>query len=57
VALAFTVFAKWELSDPRCHVAIPATFKTAHMQENAAAGSPPWFGAEEQARVVRLAAA
>jgi aryl-alcohol dehydrogenase-like predicted oxidoreductase len=50
------VLLKWELSDLRCHVAIPATFDTEHMRENAAAGSGPWFGAEERARVVRLAA-
>ncbi len=46
---------KWALSDPRCHVAIPATSKPGRMAENAAAGAPPWFGAEERALVVRLA--
>ncbi len=46
---------KWVLSDPRCHVAIPATSKPGRMAENAAAGAPPWFGAEERALVVRLA--
>lgn len=46
---------KWALSDPRCHVAIPATSRPGRMTENAAAGSPPWFGAEERALVVRLA--
>ena len=51
------VLLKWQLSDPRCHVSIPATFKTAHMRDNAAAGVPPWFGPEERARVVELAAA
>ena len=49
------VLLKWQLSDPRCHVSIPATFKSAHMRDNAAAGAPPWFGAEERARVVELA--
>lgn len=49
------VLLKWGLSDPRCHVAIPATFKTQHMRDNAAAGRAPWFGPEERARVVRLA--
>jgi hypothetical protein len=38
-------------------VSIPATFKTAHMHDNAAAGAPPWFGPEERARVIELAAA
>ena len=47
---------KWILSDPRCHVAIPATFDLEHLRENAAAGEPPWFGPEERAYVARLAA-
>jgi aryl-alcohol dehydrogenase-like predicted oxidoreductase len=51
------VLLKWGLSEPRCHVAIPATFKTAHMRDNAAAGNPPWFGPEERQRVLRLAGA
>jgi aryl-alcohol dehydrogenase-like predicted oxidoreductase len=46
---------KWILSDPRCHVAIPATSSAARMSENATAGAPPWFGSEERALVVRLA--
>jgi aryl-alcohol dehydrogenase-like predicted oxidoreductase len=46
---------KWGLSDPRCHVAIPATSRPGRMTENAAAGNPPWFGAEERALVSRLA--
>jgi aryl-alcohol dehydrogenase-like predicted oxidoreductase len=46
---------KWILSDPRCHVAIPATSKPERMQENATAGDPPWFGPEERAYVARLA--
>lgn len=46
---------KWVLSDPRCHVAIPATSRPERMAENAAAGIPPWFGAEERALVARLA--
>ncbi|HEY0871965.1 MAG TPA: aldo/keto reductase [Vicinamibacterales bacterium] len=49
------VLLKWGLSDPRCHVAIPATFKTDHMRANAAAGNPPWFGPEERQRVLELA--
>lgn len=50
------VLLKWGLSEPRCHVAIPATFKLDHMRDNAAAGGPPWFGPEERARVSALAA-
>jgi aryl-alcohol dehydrogenase-like predicted oxidoreductase len=46
---------KWVLSDPRCHVAIPATSKPGRTRENAAAGDPPWFGEEERALVARLA--
>ena len=46
---------KWILSDPRCHVAIPATSKPAHVVENAAAGAPPWFGPGERRIVQRLA--
>lgn len=45
---------KWILSDPRCHVAIPATSRPERMQENARAGSPPWFGPAERAYVTRL---
>jgi diketogulonate reductase-like aldo/keto reductase len=47
---------KWILSDPRCHVAIPATSKPGRISENAAAGDPPWFGQEERELVARLAA-
>ncbi len=46
---------KWVLSEPRCHVAIPATSRPERMTENAAAGEPPGFGAEERALVERLA--
>lgn len=46
---------KWILSDPRCHVAIPATSRPGRMAENAAAGSPPWFGPDERRLVARLA--
>lgn len=48
---------KWGLSDPRCHVAIPATSRLGRMSENAAAGNPPWFGPEERALVRKLAGA
>ena len=47
---------KWVLSDPRCHIAIPATSHPERMAENAAAGDPPWFGPEERELVARLAA-
>jgi len=46
---------KWSLSDPRCHVAIPATSSDEHMRSNALAGDPPWFGPDERAFVTRLA--
>jgi aryl-alcohol dehydrogenase-like predicted oxidoreductase len=46
---------KWILSDARCSAAIPATSHPERMTENAAAGEPPWFGAEERALVARLA--
>jgi diketogulonate reductase-like aldo/keto reductase len=48
---------KWGLSDPRCHVAIPATASPDHLVENAGAGSPPWFGPEERQLVAGLATA
>jgi aryl-alcohol dehydrogenase-like predicted oxidoreductase len=47
---------KWVLSDPRCHVTIPATFDTSHLRDNADAGNPPWLGADERAYVATLAA-
>jgi aryl-alcohol dehydrogenase-like predicted oxidoreductase len=46
---------KWVLSDPRCHIAIPATSRPERMAANAVAGDPPWFGAEERELVARLA--
>jgi diketogulonate reductase-like aldo/keto reductase len=46
---------KWALSDPRVDVVIPATSRPERTRENAAAGSPPWFGPEERALVERLA--
>lgn len=45
---------KWILSDPRCHVAIPATSKPERMSENAAAGNAPWFGTDEREYVARI---
>ncbi len=46
---------KWVLSDERVDLAIPATSKPERTAENAAAGSPPWFGPEERTLVERLA--
>jgi aryl-alcohol dehydrogenase-like predicted oxidoreductase len=46
---------KWVLSDTRCTVAIPATSRVARIDENAAAGGPPWFGPDERELVGRLA--
>ena len=48
---------KWVLSDPRCTVAIPATSQPQRPAENAAAGKPPWFNAEQRALVSQLAGA
>jgi diketogulonate reductase-like aldo/keto reductase len=47
---------KWALSDERVDVVVPATKRPARTRENAAAGTPPWFGPEERALVERLAA-
>ena len=46
---------KWTLSDERVDVAIPATSRPERVTENAAAGEPPWFGAEQRRLVERLA--
>ena len=46
---------KWILSDPRCHVAIPATSSPEHLYDNAAAGEPPWLGPDERKYVAGLA--
>jgi diketogulonate reductase-like aldo/keto reductase len=46
---------KWALSDTRVDVVIPATKQPEHVRENAAAGSPPWFGPDERRYVERLA--
>jgi aryl-alcohol dehydrogenase-like predicted oxidoreductase len=46
---------KWLLSDARITCVIPATSSTEHAEQNARAGDPPWFGAEERDYVARLA--
>ncbi len=51
----YQALLKWALSDERVDVVIPATRDADHARENAAAGSPPWFGPEERALVERLA--
>jgi aryl-alcohol dehydrogenase-like predicted oxidoreductase len=47
---------KWALSDPRVDAVIPATRNPEHVRENAAAGDPPWFDAEQRRLVETLAA-
>jgi aryl-alcohol dehydrogenase-like predicted oxidoreductase len=46
---------KWALSDERVTAVIPATRNPDHAGENAAAGSPPWFGSDERRLVEKLA--
>jgi diketogulonate reductase-like aldo/keto reductase len=48
---------KWALSDERVDAVIPATRRPERTQENASAGRPPWFGADERRLVERLAGA
>jgi aryl-alcohol dehydrogenase-like predicted oxidoreductase len=45
---------KWALSDERVDVVIPATSKPGRTAENARAGEPPWFSAEQRALVEEL---
>jgi diketogulonate reductase-like aldo/keto reductase len=47
---------KWALSDERVDLVIPATRNPEHVRANAAAGSPPWFDAEQRQLVERFAA-
>ena len=47
---------KWALSDGRVDAVIPATRNPEHVRENAAAGNPPWFDAEQRRLVETLAA-
>jgi diketogulonate reductase-like aldo/keto reductase len=46
---------KWALSDPRVDVVIPGSGDADHVRANAAAGSPPWFDAEQRRLVENLA--
>ena len=46
---------KWSLSHPAITAVIPATSSVAHMDENLAAGSPPWLGRDERELVEALA--
>ena len=48
---------RWQLSDPRCSVTIPATSDPQRVRDNAAAGTAPWFGPAERRLVERLAGA
>src|SRR3954466_15371408 len=57
VATWVQALLKWGLSDPRVSVSLAATAHPDRLAENAAAGSPPWFGPEERAAVLRLATA
>jgi len=45
---------KWALSDERVDAVIPATRNADHVRENAAAGSPPWFGPDERRFVASI---
>jgi aryl-alcohol dehydrogenase-like predicted oxidoreductase len=48
---------RWCLSDPRVHVAIPATRSVEHAWEDAAAGDGSWLDPDQRDRVERLARA
>ena len=45
----------WILSDPRCHVVIPATSRPGRVRENAAAGDGPWLDDDARKLVADLA--
>jgi aryl-alcohol dehydrogenase-like predicted oxidoreductase len=46
---------KWVLSDQRVDVVLCGTRNPLHAAQNAAAGSPPWFGPDERRLVEQLA--
>ncbi|HEY8737864.1 MAG TPA: aldo/keto reductase [Candidatus Dormibacteraeota bacterium] len=45
---------KWVASDPRVSSVLTATRTPGRPTENAAAGDPPWFDAEQRARIASL---
>ena len=45
---------RWSLSDPRVHVAIPATADPSHAASNVGCGEAPWFDEEQRDLVVQL---
>jgi aryl-alcohol dehydrogenase-like predicted oxidoreductase len=45
----------WILSDPRCHVVIPATSRVERLREHAAGGDGPWLDEESRQLVADLA--
>ncbi|MHB8587375.1 MAG: aldo/keto reductase [Candidatus Dormibacteraceae bacterium] len=46
---------KWVASDPRVSTVLTATQRADHVRENARAGGPPFFSADQRALVVRIA--
>ncbi|HEV7918418.1 MAG TPA: aldo/keto reductase, partial [Solirubrobacterales bacterium] len=48
---------RWTLSDPRVHVAIPATSSVDHALANASAGEGPWLSPEVREEITRRATA
>jgi aryl-alcohol dehydrogenase-like predicted oxidoreductase len=47
---------RWILSDPRCHVVIPATSRVEAVRSNAAAGDLPPLDGDTRERIARIAA-